>query len=74
MLKKVLKISAIILVVFVAALFAIPYFFKDQIKAKIAEAIKNNKEAYPLTRIIVISATSYQNFIKKIMVEIVQSS
>lgn len=45
MLKKVLKISAIILVVFVAALFAIPYFFKDQIKAKIAEAINESVDA-----------------------------
>ena len=32
---------------------------------EVIKAIKNNKEAYPLTRIIVISATSYQNFIKK---------
>ncbi|MBE8725594.1 AsmA-like C-terminal region-containing protein [Flavobacterium hungaricum] len=45
MLKKVLKISAIVLVVFIAALFAIPYFFKDQIKAKIAEAINESVDA-----------------------------
>jgi len=45
MLKKVLKISAIVIVVFVAALFAIPYFFKDQIKAKIAEAINESVDA-----------------------------
>ena len=45
MLKKILKITAIILVVFVAALFAIPYFFKDQIKAKIAEAINESVDA-----------------------------
>jgi YesN/AraC family two-component response regulator len=32
---------------------------------EVIKAIKNNKEAYPLSRIIVISATSYQNFIKK---------
>jgi CheY-like chemotaxis protein len=32
---------------------------------EVIKAIKDNKEAYPLTRIIVISATSYQNFIKK---------
>ncbi|MFZ9171708.1 MAG: response regulator [Sediminibacterium sp.] len=32
---------------------------------EVIKAIKNNKEAYPLTRIIVISATSYQNFIKR---------
>lgn len=45
MLKKVLKISAIVIVVFIAALFAIPYFFKDQIKAKIAEAINESVDA-----------------------------
>ena len=45
MLKKVLKISGIILVVLIAALFAIPYFFKDQIKAKIAEAINESVDA-----------------------------
>jgi len=32
---------------------------------EVIKAIKNNKEAYPLTRIIVISATSYQHFIKR---------
>lgn len=32
---------------------------------EVINAIKNNKEVYPLTRIIVISATSYQNFTKK---------
>jgi hypothetical protein len=45
MLKKILKISAIVLVVLVASLFAIPYFFKDQIKAKIAEAINKSVDA-----------------------------
>jgi hypothetical protein len=45
MLKKILKITAIVLVVIVAALFAIPYFFKDQIKAKIAEAINESVDA-----------------------------
>ena len=45
MLKKILKITAIVLVVFVTALFAIPYFFKDQIKAKIAEAINESVDA-----------------------------
>jgi len=45
MLKKILKITAIVLVVIVAALFAIPYFFKDQIKAKIAEAINKSVDA-----------------------------
>jgi hypothetical protein len=45
MLKKILKITAIVLVVFVAALFAIPYLFKDQIKAKIADAINESVDA-----------------------------
>ena len=45
MLKKILKISAIVIVVFVAALFAIPYFFKDQIKEKIADAINESVDA-----------------------------
>jgi hypothetical protein len=45
MLKKILKITAIVIVVFIAALFAIPYFFKDQIKAKISEAINESVDA-----------------------------
>ncbi|MTH16217.1 AsmA-like C-terminal region-containing protein [Flavobacterium sp. LC2016-01] len=45
MLKKILKITAIVIVVLVAALFAIPYFFKDQIKAKIADAINESVDA-----------------------------
>ncbi|TDW46405.1 AsmA-like protein [Flavobacterium sp. 270] len=45
MLKKILKITAILLVVIVASLFAIPYFFKDQIKAKIAQAINESVDA-----------------------------
>ncbi len=45
MLKKVLKISAIVIVVFVAALFAIPFLFKDQIKSKIVEAINESVDA-----------------------------
>jgi hypothetical protein len=45
MLKKILKISGIVLVVFIAALFAIPYFFQDQIKAKIAQAINESVDA-----------------------------
>jgi hypothetical protein len=45
MLKKILKISGIILVIFVAALFAIPYFFKDQIKAKIVQTINESVDA-----------------------------
>jgi len=45
MLKKVLKISAIVIVVLVAALFALPFLFKDQIKAKIVEAINESVDA-----------------------------
>ncbi|PXY39489.1 AsmA family protein [Flavobacterium cheongpyeongense] len=45
MLKKILKITAIVLAVFIVALFAIPYLFKDQIKAKIADAINENVDA-----------------------------
>jgi len=45
MLKKVLKISAIVIVVIVAALFALPFLFKDQIKAKIVEAINESVDA-----------------------------
>src|SRR6187431_2346655 len=45
MLKKILKIVGILLLVVIAALFAIPYFFKDQIKAKIAEAINEKVDA-----------------------------
>ena len=45
MLKKILKITGIVIVVFIAALFAIPYFFKDQIKNKITEAINENVDA-----------------------------
>lgn len=35
MVKKVLKIVGVILLLLVVSAFAIPYFFKDQIKAKI---------------------------------------
>lgn len=45
MLKKILKITGIVLVVLIASLFAIPYFFKDQIKAKITEAINEKVDA-----------------------------
>ena len=45
MLKKILKIVGIALIVLVASLFAIPYFFKDQIKAKITEAINEKVDA-----------------------------
>ena len=42
MVKKILKISGIVLLVLLVAAFAIPYFFKDQIKAKILESIGIN--------------------------------
>lgn len=45
MLKKILKITGIVILFIVLALFAIPYFFKDQIKAKIAEAINEKVDA-----------------------------
>ncbi|MCV9932688.1 AsmA family protein [Flavobacterium sp. LS1R47] len=45
MLKKVLKIAGIVIVLLIASLFAIPYFFKDQIKAKISEAINESVDA-----------------------------
>lgn len=45
MLKKILKIVGIVLILIVASLFAIPYFFKDQIKAKITEAINEKVDA-----------------------------
>ena len=45
MIKKVLKITGIIILLLVVSLFAIPYFFKDQIKAKIAEAINEKVDA-----------------------------
>nr|WP_315219440.1 AsmA-like C-terminal region-containing protein [uncultured Flavobacterium sp.] len=45
MFKKVLKIAGIVIVVLIVALFAIPYFFKDEIKAKITEAINESVDA-----------------------------
>ncbi|UQD55127.1 AsmA-like C-terminal region-containing protein [Flavobacterium sp. K5-23] len=45
MLKKILKISGIIILLLTLSLFAIPYFFKDQIKAKIASAINDKVDA-----------------------------
>jgi hypothetical protein len=45
MLKKILKITGIVVVLVVAALFAIPYFFKDQIKVKITQTINENISA-----------------------------
>lgn len=45
MLKKILKIVGIVLLLLTISLFAIPYFFKDQIKAKITEAINEKVDA-----------------------------
>lgn len=45
MAKKILKIIGIVLLLLVASLFAIPYFFQDQIKAKISQAINNQVDA-----------------------------
>jgi hypothetical protein len=45
MFKKIAIIIGIILVVLVLTLFSIPYFFKDEIKAKIAQSINENVDA-----------------------------
>lgn len=45
MLKKILKITGIVILLLVLALFAIPFFFQDAIKAKIAEAINKEVDA-----------------------------
>jgi hypothetical protein len=45
MLKKILKIILIIILLFAVALFAVPYFFKDQIKTKITQAINDKVDA-----------------------------
>jgi len=45
MLKKILKIIGIVLLLLVISAFAIPYFFKDQIKAKIQAAINEKVDA-----------------------------
>ncbi len=45
MFKKILKIVGILLLLIVLALFAIPFFFQEQIKAKIAEAINEKVDA-----------------------------
>lgn len=45
MIKKIALISGIIIALIIASLFAIPYFFKDQIKAKIAQSINDNLDA-----------------------------
>lgn len=45
MIKKILEILLIIILLFAVSLFAVPYFFKDQIKAKITQAINNKVDA-----------------------------
>lgn len=45
MFTKILKIVGIVLLLLVVSLFAIPYLFEDQIKAKIAKAINENVDA-----------------------------
>ncbi|WP_445453800.1 AsmA family protein [Flavobacterium sp. 25HG05S-40] len=45
MLKKILKIVGIFLLLLVISAFAIPYFFKDQIKARILTAINEKVDA-----------------------------
>ncbi|MBP4140719.1 AsmA-like C-terminal region-containing protein [Flavobacterium sp. P4023] len=45
MLKTILKVIGAFIILFLIALFTIPYFFQDQIKAKIAEAINEKVDA-----------------------------
>ncbi len=45
MVKKILKIIGILVLLLVVTLFAAPFLFKDQIKAKISEAINANVDA-----------------------------
>jgi hypothetical protein len=45
MVKKILKISGIVFLMLLVAAFAIPYFFKDQIKAKITQSINESVDA-----------------------------
>ncbi len=45
MIKKILKVIGILILLLIVALFAIPYFFQDQIKAKIAAAINEKVDA-----------------------------
>jgi hypothetical protein len=45
MLKTILKIIGALIILFLIALFTIPYFFEDQIKAKIANAINDKVDA-----------------------------
>lgn len=45
MVKKILKITGIVLLLLIVSLFAIPFFFQDTIKAKIADAINEKVDA-----------------------------
>ncbi|WP_310558655.1 AsmA-like C-terminal region-containing protein [Flavobacterium sp.] len=45
MTKKILKIVGIVFVLIIGTLFAAPYLFKDQIKAKISQAINEKVDA-----------------------------
>ncbi|SEF70700.1 AsmA-like C-terminal region-containing protein [Flavobacterium urumqiense] len=45
MLKKILKITLIVILLLAVALFALPYFFKEQIKSKITQAINEKVDA-----------------------------
>ena len=45
MLRKNLKIVGITILFVIVALFAIPYFFKDQIKSKIKQTINESVDA-----------------------------
>jgi len=45
MLKNILKIAGILIILIAVSLFAIPYFFKDQIKSKITQAINEKVDA-----------------------------
>lgn len=45
MIKKILKIVGVLVLLLVILAFAIPYFFKDEIKAKIAKSLNENLNA-----------------------------
>jgi hypothetical protein len=45
MLKTILKVVGVLVILAVVSLFAIPYFFKDEIKAKITDAINQKVDA-----------------------------
>ena len=45
MLKKILKIVGVLILLLIISAFAIPYFFKDQIKARILTAINEKVDA-----------------------------